>query len=127
MLRETQSWPTEEWRLEEPSCAGGAAPQGKATAPAPLTRLEQTVVAMSLFDHPSSIEAPGGLMRRMMRLLGMAPANRLSNDRLETLRRYSILLRVSGGAAPDEEVRLMRDVDFSDGALNQISRLIARG
>jgi len=129
MFREDQQWCAEEWLTEAPSYDSGVVvgqvAQSEARAPGHLTRLEQTVVAMSLFDHPSSIEPPRPLMRGLMRVLGLRPVNRLSDRRLETLRRYCILLRLAGGTSADEEIRRMRDADFSDGALDQIGRLVA--
>jgi hypothetical protein len=131
MLYDHGSWQAEDWLTEEPICVAVVAAdrrtQARKLMPGSLTRVERTVVAMSLFDHPSSVEPLRGPLDWVMRILGFRPPNGLADNRLETLRRYSIRLRMSGGALSGEEDGLMRDAGFTDGALNQISRLTAFG
>jgi len=139
MFRENQIVFADDWRTDESRYGSGIAagrtihsetpvPESEhLTRPEHLTRLEQTVVALSLFDAPSSIEPPRALMRGIIRLFGLRLVNRLADDRLEALRRYCILLRRSGGAPAGEDLKLMRDAHFSVKALDQISRLVALG
>lgn len=94
---------------------------------ASLTALEQSVVAISLFDHPSSIEPPCALIRFLGWICGSSPPNQLADDRLEALRRYCILVRVERGVLSDQEFAKVRTVGFSDSALQEASELVALG
>lgn len=95
-------------------------------SPLGLTLLEQRVVAISLFDDHSTIDPPAGLARLRGWLFGFRPANRLADKRLEALRRYCILLRLSSYALPSVEAQRLRTAGYSDNALSQAKRLIAR-
>lgn len=97
------------------------------TEPASLTALEQSVVAISLFDHPASIDPPCRFVRFLGWICGTSPPNQLANDRLEALRRYLILVRGERGAPGSEEYAKVRAVGFSDSALKEASALVALG
>lgn len=92
-----------------------------------LTALEQSVVAVSLFDHPSSIKPPCRFVRFLGWICGSSPPNQLANDRLEALRRYCILLREARGTLDDEEEAIVRAAGFTDAALHEASELVALG
>lgn len=79
-----------------------AFPASSATriSPNPLDRfapIERNVIALAVHDPVASIEPPGRVARLLRHWLGLEPPNQLADPRLETLRRFTILLR----AAPD--------------------------
>ena len=76
------------------------APSATRISPKPLERfaqLERNVIALAVHDPVASIEPPGRIGRMLRHWLGLEPPNALADPRLETLRRFTILLR----AAPD--------------------------
>lgn len=89
-----------------------------------LSALEQTVVALSLFDHRSSIEPASGLARLLARLFGLRGPGVLANRRLEALRRFAVVVRLSGGVIPIEERARLLDAGFVEAALEQVALLI---
>jgi hypothetical protein len=132
MFLEKQDWSgTECPDITAPPCAPDIRPErslhDRETRPSALTGLEQSVVALSLFDHRSSIDPPQGIRRLLTRAFGFQPANELADDRLEALRRYCILLRVSPGAPAAAARDRMGAAGYSDAALEQAGRLVAIG
>ncbi len=94
---------------------------------APLTGLEQRVVALSLYDHPNSLASPGGVVRFLDWLFGLRPPNQLADRRMEALRRYCILLRLANGGPGVEEDERIRTAGFSERAVREARRLVALG
>ena len=92
-----------------------------------LSALEQCVVALSLFDHPSTIAPPSRFARFVGWVCGTYATNQLADERLEALRRFSILFRQSGGVLPTAEEERARDAGLSITALKEAGRLVARG
>ena len=64
---------------------------GTAPAPARLSALEWSVVAMAEHDRLSSIREPSRFIAALGSLFGVRRTNRLANERLEALRRIAIL------------------------------------
>ena len=64
---------------------------GTASAPARLSALEWSVVAMAERDGLSSIREPSRFIAALSSLFGLRRNNRLANERLEALRRLAIL------------------------------------
>ena len=64
---------------------------GTAPAPARLSALEWSVVAMAEHDRLSSIREPSRFIAALGSLFGVRRTNRLANERLEALRRLAIL------------------------------------
>ena len=64
---------------------------GTASAPARLSALEWSIVAMAERDGLSSIREPSRFIAALGGLFGLRRANRLANERLEALRRLAIL------------------------------------
>ncbi len=62
-----------------------------------FAQIERNVIALAAHDPVASIEPPGRLAGLLRHWLGLEPPNQLADPRLETLRRFTILLR----AAPD--------------------------
>lgn len=67
--------------------------------------LEWQVVALARRDGLSSIQAAGPVMRALRWLFGLSVSNRLSDARLEALRRISVLSWRRGYSVAEEEVR----------------------
>lgn len=89
-----------------------------------LTTLEQCVVALSLFDHASSLQPPAGIARFIAWLSGNYAPNRLADERLEALRCYCILFRAG---APYSQARARAHASgLSSRALEEARRLILR-
>lgn len=99
-----------------PSTVPGEAPPivgGATTAPARLTALEWSIVAMAERDGLSSIREPGRYVRALRNLFGLKQANRLANERLETLRRIAILAWHHGWNVPNSELASFFEAGFT--------------
>ncbi len=94
--------------------------------PQHLSALEQSVVALSLFDARSTASAPGFLSRVFSGLFGIEPPNRLASRRLEMLRCYSILVREAGGRPDACDAARLKGFGFSEAKIGEINRLVAR-
>ncbi len=95
--------------------------------PSHLSALEQSVVALSLFDARSTADAPGLFSRMMSRLFGLEPPNRLASRRLEMLRRYSIIAREASGCPDIRDLERIKSSGFSEAKIREVHRLVARG
>jgi hypothetical protein len=104
------------------------AKQNMALQPEPshLSPLEQSVVALSLFDARSTAGAPGLFSRLLSRFFGLESPNRLASRRLEMLRCYSIIAREAGGCPDACDVERMKCSGFSEAKIREVNRLVAR-
>ncbi|MCI4590821.1 hypothetical protein MOK15_12055 [Sphingobium sp. BYY-5] len=109
---------------EELQLSGGTHCRPEPSQENALTTLEQCVVALSLFDHPSSLEPPLGIARFIAWLSGNYAPNRLADERLEALRSYCILFRA--GAPYAEARERAHAAGLSPSALDEAKRLILR-
>src|SRR5436853_3661697 len=75
--------------------------------------LELTVIALAEADPVASIGSPTRFRRSFERWFGFKLPRPLANERLEALRRFAVLARVSGGRMPAEEVRNFLTAGFS--------------
>lgn len=75
--------------------------------------LELRVIALAEADPVASIGAPSRFRRSVERWLGFKLPRPLANERLEALRRFAVLSRVSSGRLPAEEVRNFLTAGFS--------------
>lgn len=91
----------------------------------PLTVLEQTVVALSLRDDIRSFAAPGGLRQMIFRLFGSTLPNRLSDPKLEALRRFAVVSRERSGDLQEERV-LFQAAGYTVGNGVEVERLLER-
>ena len=128
MLLETSDWPGTEWG-DVPASARATAARVERPAGVrePLTAHEQGVVAISLFDHRSSIDPPAGIAWLLGHLFGFRPVNQLADVKLEALRRYCIMRRLCGDALPPGEDDRIRTAGYSDAALEGVDKLLAVG
>ena len=84
-----------------------AAPVAQRTAKAPaasFSALEWSVIAVAKRDRLSSLEEPGAISRALGGLFGLGRESRLSEPRLETLRRLAVHAWRRGYALPASEV-----------------------
>ena len=75
--------------------------------------LELKVIALAEADPIASIGAPTRFTRFFERWFGITRPAPLADARLEALRRFAVLARVSGGRLPREEVRRFVEAGFS--------------
>jgi hypothetical protein len=86
---------------------------GTAAAPARLSALEWSVVAMAELDSLSSIREPSRFIAALGSLFGLKRPNRLANDRLEALRRIAILAWHHDWNVPKSELASFFDAGFT--------------
>ena len=79
----------------------------------PFDPLELTVIALAEADPVASIGSPTRFRRFYERWFGFKLPRPLANERLEALRRFAVLARISGGRMPAEEVRNFLTAGFS--------------
>lgn len=89
-----------------------------------LTSLEQSVVALAAVDAPKSIRKPGMLARVASRIFGGRPANQLADPRLETLRRFAIIIRTNSGPEDPGESEVLARAGFTKEAEAEIRGLL---
>jgi hypothetical protein len=75
--------------------------------------LEWKVIALAEADPVASIGSPTRFRRFFERWFGFKLPRPLANERLEALRRFAVLARVSGGRLPAEEVKHFLTAGFS--------------
>ena len=75
--------------------------------------LELKVIALAEADPVASIGSPTRFTRFFERWFGFKLPRPLANERLEALRRFAVLARVSGGRLPAEEVKNFLTAGFS--------------
>jgi len=75
--------------------------------------LELKVIALAEADPVASIGPPRRLHRFFERWFGFKLPNPLADERLEALRRFAVLARVTGGRLPAEEVKHFLTAGFS--------------
>lgn len=95
--------------LERPS---SVAEVGVPSAPARLSALEWSVVAIAWSDRLSSLRHPGRVARMMGGLFG-GHNPRLADPRLEALRRMAVLTWRRGYTVPPHEVRAFHDAGYT--------------
>jgi hypothetical protein len=78
---------------------------GHHAAPATLTALEWSIVAIAEKDALSSLREPSRFVTALRSLFGVRRPNRLANDRLEALRRLAVHAWHHRWNVPDSELR----------------------
>lgn len=74
-------------------------------APARLSALEWSVVALAERDTIASLREPGRIAAALESLFGITRPNRLANPRLEVLRRVAVFAWREGWKVPKSELR----------------------
>lgn len=91
---------------------------------APLSTLEQTVVALAAFDHRRTVEPAGRFCRFLYDVFGGSPSTKLANDRLEALRRFAVLYHYDGANVDPNERSAFLAAGFDCEAETEVRRLI---
>jgi hypothetical protein len=104
------AWSEQVLRLPDPKPPRAAEP---AAAPATLTALEWSIVAMAEKDGLSSLREPGRFLSALGTVFGFRRPNRLANDRLEAIRRIAVHAWIYGWNVPDSELREFLAAGFS--------------
>lgn len=86
---------------------------GTAAAPARLSALEWSVVAMAERDGLSSIREPSRFIAALGSLFGLKRPSRLANERLEALRRIAILAWQHRWNVPKSELASFFEAGFT--------------
>lgn len=94
------------------------------TAEALLSPIERQVVALSFGDRMSSVTTPTRLSALLRSLLYLPHMNRLASARLETLRRYAVLCRLSGDMSDTEDEAAMCEAGFSEAQVAFVEAVI---
>ena len=101
-----------QWQPDSAASAQPAAIVGT-VAPARLSALEWSIVAMAERDPLSSIRERSRFIMALGSLFGLRRANRLANDRLEALRRIAILAWHHRWNVPKSELAAFRAAGFT--------------
>jgi hypothetical protein len=96
-----------------PRRAAFARPSKPAAAPATLTALEWSIVAMAQKDRVSSLREPSRFLAALGSVFGERRPKRLANDRLEMLRRLAVYAWHYHWNVPDSELRAFLAAGFS--------------
>jgi hypothetical protein len=99
--------PLQVGEIESPDAAPRSSKDGR------FESLELRVIALAEADPVASIGSPTRFRRFFERWFGFKLPRPLANERLEALRRFAVLARVSGGRMPAEEVRNFLTAGFS--------------
>lgn len=102
---ETKSKPMA-YLFHDPLAAGLAQPCAQERAEAPLSPIEARVVELALADGPATL-ATARWQRTLAAMLGQRPAKPLASPRLESLRRFVVLIRHAPAAAAGEMAKLL--------------------
>ena len=105
----------------ESSESAPSAPQAARFAP-----LELEVIALAEADPVASIGPPTRFHRFFERWFGFKLPNPLADERLEALRRFAVLARVTAGRLPAEEVKRFLAAGFSLLQARALQRRAAR-
>lgn len=92
-----------------------------------FTGLEWSVVAIAQHDRLASLQQPGRIASALGVVFGDRPNPRLADDRLEALRRISVLAWHRGYALPPSELRAFHAAGFSTEQLETLLASISRG
>ncbi len=99
---------------------------GSAGAPARLSALEWSIVAMAERDGLSTIREPGRYTKALRSLFGLKQPNRLASERLEALRRIAVLAWHYGWNLPKSEVATFLAAGFTSDHLELIQNSVGQ-
>jgi hypothetical protein len=80
---------------------------------APFAPIELQVISLAEADPVASIGAPTRFTRWFERWFGIDRPNPLADARLEALRRFAVLVRVTHGQLPVEEIKRFLAAGFT--------------
>jgi hypothetical protein len=102
------------------------APEPETAAPQ-LSALEWSVVAVARKDSLASLREPGRLGMAMAALFGARQNPKLTDPRLEALRRLAVLAWHHGYTLPVSEIRAFMKAGFSADQFETLLASISRG
>ena len=97
------------------------------TAEPQLSALEWSVVAVARNDSLASLREPGRLGMAMAALFGGRQNPRLTDPRLEALRRFAVLAWHHGYTLPVSEIKAFMKAGFSADQFETLLASISRG
>jgi alkylhydroperoxidase family enzyme len=103
-----------------------AAPAREAAEPQ-LSALEWSVVAVARNDSLASLREPGRLGMAMAALFGARQNPKLTDPRLEALRRFAVLAWHHGYTLPVSEIKALMKAGFSADQFETLLASISRG
>ena len=118
--------PMPAWFDQALRLAPAIAPKSEAPAPATLTVIEWSVVAMAEKDGLSSLREPSRFITALRSLFAVRRPNRLANDGLEALRRLAVHAWIHGWNVPDSELRQFLAAGYSLDQYELVQASIAR-
>ena len=95
------------------------------SAAAPFEPLELQVIGLAEADPVASIGAPSRFAAFFERWFGFERPRPLANGRLEALRRFAVLARVTGGELPGEEIKRFLAAGFTRFQAHSLQRRAA--
>lgn len=98
-----------------------------ASSTARFSALEWSVIALAQRDDRVSLDEPGAISQAMATLFGDRRSNRLADERLEALRRASVLSWTSARPLPDVEVQSFLSSGFSSQQYDLLVDSISKG
>ncbi|GAA4014888.1 hypothetical protein GCM10022280_11820 [Sphingomonas swuensis] len=101
------AWPTDLDTLAQPPRPRLVAVEASApaiAAPARLSALEWSIVALAERDTIASLREPGRIVAALENLFGVHRPNKLANSRLEVLRRVAVFVWRQGWKVPKSEL-----------------------
>jgi hypothetical protein len=107
------SLPMPAWSEQAPRPARPVPALQTEVAPAALTALEWSIVALAEKDRISSLREPSRILAALSSVFGLRRPNRLANDRLESLRRLAVYAWHYHWNVPDSELREFIAAGFS--------------
>ena len=92
---------------------------------APFAPLELQVIGLAEADPVASIGAPSRFAALFERWFGIERPRPLADSRLEALRRFAVLARVTGGELPGEEIERFVEAGFTPFQARTLQRRAA--
>ncbi len=92
-----------------------------------FSAIEWSVVAFARRERLSSLREPSRVARALASLFGFARTSRLTDERLEALRRMAVLAWHSGYQLPTSELRAFQQAGFTLDQYEVLQASIGRG
>jgi hypothetical protein len=92
-----------------------------------FSAIEWSVIAFARRERLSTLREPGRVARALGGLFGLYRNSRLTDERLEALRRMAVLAWHCGYQVPAQELRAFREAGFSLDQYDALQASIGRG
>lgn len=114
------------WSYEMQQPARKASPEAETQASVGLSDLEWSIVGMAARDSLASLRTANRFWSLVNAIFGIKPANRLANDKLESLRRIAVLAWRYRWNVPQSELQAFLDAGYSSDHFNLLQNRIAQ-